>query len=823
MSHFLQNVRFGGRMLSKNPGFTLIAVISLAIGIGANTAIFSLVDKLLRQTLAVIRPNELVLVTAETVNPKFLNTIFSYPDYVDYRDRSQTFDGLVAFSQTAVNLRRGDDFQRVNLELVSGNYFEVLGVSALQGRLFHPEDNETPGAHPLAVMSYGMWQHYFGGDPKVVGKTVTLNESSYTVIGIAPGNFKGMHLESPVGFWVPLMMEQQLSASPVPNFFSRTSAWLRIVGRLKSELPMAQAQVELDTLARQIRDANTPERDRSRAFYERRMLLEPVGRGLSLLRANLSKPLTLLLAVVGLVLLIACANVANLMLARSTARRKEMAVRLALGATRFRLASQLLTESLMLALFGGITGLFLAPWLAELLLKFQGQVNIAETSLADTLDFRTLGFTLLVSILCGLVFGLAPSLKSSKPDLIPALKDEVSTFGGRESRLTPRNLLVVAQVALSLMVLIGAGLFIKSLFKLFDINVGFQADKVLLVPIDLPTKSYDENRGGEFYKQLRERLQALPGVEAVSSAVVVPMSGNMFVRNLKIEGYETQPGETLGLDTNEVGPGYHELMGIPLLEGRGFGDQDRQGSPRVAIINETFARRYFQGQQPIGKHLTFGSSNKPVEIIGVARDSKLHNLTETPIAHFETAREQEEYATSITLHVRTRLNPDELIPAVRREINGLDSTLAVANIHSLSSEINNSIATMRMVTTLTALFGAIALLLASIGLYGVMAYSVNRRVREIGIRLALGAQSGDVLKMVLREGMALVAVGLMIGLGGAIAAARLTEELLYGVSATDPLTFAAVALILTGVALVACLVPARRAAKTDPMIALRYE
>ena len=820
-----QDIRYGFRVMLKSPGFTAVAVVVTALGIGANTAIFSLIDKLLWRPLPVSAPDELVLLSAESLNPRFLNTIFSYPDYADYRDLNQVFSGLIAFRDAEVSVGSGEEAERTNGELVSGNYFEVLGVRAARGRAIQTEDDSAPGKSPVVVLSHGLWQRRFGADPGIVGKSVTLGGGSYTVIGVAPPGFNGLALERPTYFWVPLAMQEQLTSEKLFAPGNRGAAWLRLMGRLKPGVSQAQAQAGLDVLARQVREANTPEAERGRPFYERRMLLEPGGNGISILRKELSKPLTLLLATVGLILLIACANVANLLLARAAARRKEIAVRLALGASRWRIVRQLVTESLLLAASGGAAGLLFAEWLAELLLTYNPyKIDLAQTTFGRTLDARVLLFTLLVSALSGLVFGLAPALQSSRPDLIPALKGEVSALRQGARRLGPRSLLVVLQVALSVVVLVGAGLLVRSLRNLFAIDPGFKPAGVLLVPVSLPSKSYDQARGREFFRELTERLRALPGVESVSTATVTPLGGGVYTRSVTVEGYTPEPGQNLGVDSNEVGPGYHELMGIPLVQGRGFNEQDRAGAPPVAVINEAMARAYFPGQNPVGKRLWLGKGSKPLEIVGVARDSKYHNLVESPLPHFDTPILQDPYAyLYVTVYVRTSGEASALLPAVRREVKALDPRLTLAGAETLSEQLGDSLAAARMAATLTTLFGLVALLLSAVGLYGAISYSVLQRTREIGIRMALGARGPDVLVLVIGKGVLLTAVGAGVGLAAALALTRLARSLLYGVSATDPATFAAITLLLSAVALLACYIPARRATKVSPTVALRYE
>ncbi|MDQ3253728.1 MAG: ABC transporter permease [Acidobacteriota bacterium] len=825
-----QDIRYGARMLLKQKGLTAIAVLSLALGIGANTAIFSLADKLLFRSLPVEAPERLALLTSVSVSPHFVGNIFSYPDYADYRDQNEVFSGLITFSQIFPNMQTSDRTERVPGEIVSGNYFDVLGVKPMRGRAFLPEENTTPGTHPVAVISYGLWQRQFGADLNLIGKTITLDDLGSTVIGVAPRGFNGTMVERTSDIWVPMMMQPHLI--PQGNSVAdRRISWMRVMGRLRDGVSIAQAEAGIDVLAQQIKQAHNPQSAQSPKlpYSEQHIKLEPGGRGISGLRGELSQPLMLLLAVVGSVLLIACANVANLLLARSLVRRKEIAVRLALGASRARLVRQLLTESILLAFVCGAVGLVVAPWITSLLLRFQPTINLAQTTLGDSIDARVLAFTLFVALLSGIVFGLVPALQSSRTDLIPALKDERVAIGRGESRFGLRNLLVIAQISLALMVLIGAGLFLKSLRNLFAIDPGYKTEDVLLVPLSLDSKNYDEAKGRGFYQQLMERIRALPGVAAVSSAKLVPLGGSWMTMSVFVEGYTPLPDEETAISHNFVGPEYHQTMGIPLVQGRGFTEQDRVGAPGVVIINEAMARRFFAGQNAIGKRLRLSTEGPSLEIIGVARDGRYQKLTEEPAPYFYLPSLQQRYVSLMTLHVRAT-NPElDLLPAVRREVQALDPTMPISNVRTLAEQLSVSLATARMATTLTGLFGLLALLLAGIGIYGVMAYSVAQRAHEIGIRMALGAQTADVLKMILRQGMTLVLLGVVLGLAGAYVLTRYLESLinlsqmLYGVKVFDPLTYGVIVVLLTMVALFACFIPVRRATKVEPVVALRYE
>ncbi|HKQ77564.1 MAG TPA: ABC transporter permease [Blastocatellia bacterium] len=825
MQTLWQDLRYGARTLGKTPGLTIIALLSMAIGIGANTAIFSLVDKLLLQTMPVEEPERLALLSSESVNPRFKMNVFSWPDYKDYRERNQVFSDLIASGPRLAGLGTGAEIEQVACELVSENYFSALGVRLIKGRSFTAEDNSAPGASAVAILGHGLWRRRFGANPEIIGQTIGLNGANFTVVGVAPPGFKGIFTDRPSEIWAPVMMyEPLMQLNPGNNRHNRrSSGWLKLMGRMKPGVTLAQAQSAMDTLARQIREANTPVSNRALPFYEKRIFADPGARGDSFLRAKVAAPLQFLMTTVGLILLIACANVANLSLARSATRRREIAVRLALGASRGRIVAQLLTESALLAFIGGALGLILAPWLNDLLLAFQPEARDMQAWLSQTLDARVLVFTLTVSALSGLLFGLLPALQASKPGLVSALKDDGALHRGRERFWSLRHLLVVGQVALSLVVLIGAGLCVRSLGKLFAIDPGFNPENALVMDVDLPASAYDEPKGRELFHQLRERLQALPGVEGVTMANLTPLSGSRATSSFLVEGMPMKQGEMLTSNYSSVGPGYHELMRISLKAGRGFSEMDRDTAPGVAIINEAFAKAYFPNQNPIGKRISLGANAPWLEIIGLAHDTKNLFLTETPSPYFYLPTLQRPFDHYQRVIIRTRTDANALRSAARDAAASLDPNLALANITTLDNELRDSIASSRMATALTTLFGATALLLAGIGLYGVISYSVSRRTREIGIRMALGAQTRDALWMVTRQGMTLALVGSGIGLIASLALTRLIETLLFDVSPIDPVTFIAVPLLLVGVTLGACYIPARRAAKVDPMVALRSE
>jgi macrolide transport system ATP-binding/permease protein len=817
-----QDLRYGMRMLLKAPGFTAVAVLSLAIGIGANTAIFSLVDKVLIRKLPVEEPDRLVVVSAS--RGQGVSTTSSFADFVDYRDRNQVFEGLVATFQRALTLSDGGQAERIQGLIVSGNYFTVLRVRPALGRGFLLEEDKTANTHPVVVIGYGLWQQRFGADPGLVGRTVSLNAYPYTVVGIAPSGFNGTVAGGAPDAYVPLMMMGRIATSPVDLLFGprdRLSGWLQLLGRLKPGVTREQAAAEMTLLGSQIATAH-PNLDPNLRVAPK-FLIEDGSRGHTNLLRDIRFPLQMLMATVGLILVIACANVASLLLARARTRQKEIAVRLATGAGRMRLIRQLLTESLLLSTLGGAAGLALAASISNVIVGFTPPNNNAFSSLTldNQLDLRVLAFTLAISVLTGILFGLAPALVASRPDLVSALRDEATVFGKKLRHLNLRNLLVVGQVAVSVIVLVGAGLCVRSLRNLSAIDTGFDPTKVLVMSVDVGLSGYNRERGLQFYSELLERVQRLSGVEAVSLATQIAL-GDGFGATMRAEGYAPKSGEDMGSDFNQIGPDYFGVMKIPLLEGREFGPTDTTTTLPVAIINQTAARRFWPGQSALGRRVIIGRPpyDSTRVVVGVVKDSKYRRLTEEVRPAVFTPFFQS-YRGDMTLHVRTTGEPASMLAAVRREGQALDRSLPLYNIRTLEEQKTSSLYTSRLAATLLTTFGLLALLLAAVGLYGVMAYAVKRRMHEIGIRLALGAQGSDVRRLVMVEGTAIMAIGLVLGLGGALAGTRLVGSFLYGVRPNDPIAFAGAALLLAAVTLLANYLPARHASRTDPLLAIR--
>jgi putative ABC transport system permease protein len=821
-------------MLAKNPEFTAVAVLSLALGIGANTSIFSVVNAALLRPLPVTEPDRLVFVfNGSRTNPWGVS---SYPDYLDYRDKNEVFSDLLTYSGITMSARADDQTDLLSGSIVSGNFFDALGVQAVLGRTFSSEEDLTPNTHPVAVISHGLWERRFGSNRRIIGQQLALNGHAFTIIGVAPSGFNGPEVLENNDIYVPMMMQALVrpprggfSGDMNPDLLGRRgSRWLSVIGRLKPGVTSEQAQAGMTQLAAGLEQAY-PEQNRNTIAT-----LFPVSKGNPQAYTQLISVAGLLLAVVAIVLLIACANVANLLLARASARRKEIAVRLAMGATRSRLVRQLLTESVLLSLAGGVFGLLLALWTIDLLKTATPPSGIFSFTLDYRLDGRVLAFTFALSLATGVIFGLLPALQASKPDLVPALKDEASAAAQGRRRFNLRNLLVVAQVALSLTLLIGAGLFLRSLKNAQDIDPGFDAEKILNAQLNINLLRYTKAQGQEFYRQVVERVEALPGVESASLARVVPLSGTGRGASFQIEGQDppenTVRSEGSGsqenpntASANVVSLKYFQTMGIGLLRGRDFSAQDKEGAPLVIVVNEAFARRFFESQEALGNRVSFRGPQGPwSEIVGVVRDSKYRTLGERPRSTVYQPLAQN-HETGMALHVRTNGKPASVATNVRREVQSIEPNLAVTSVESMAGVFGGSLFAARMGAALLAIFGLLALVLAAVGLYGVMSYSVSRRTREIGIRMALGAGSGNVLRLVLKEGMTLVGGGVAAGLIAAAALTRLLASFLYGVSPMDATTFVAIPLVLALVALLASYLPARRAAKVDPMEALRYQ
>ncbi len=815
----MNDLKFAVRQLLKNPGFTAVAVLTLALGIGANTAIFSVVDRLLARPLPVTSPDQLVVLANVRANgiPDFE---FNYPLFRDYQRENTFFKHLSATADLAVGVGANGGTERQRALLVSGNYFTMLGVNAALGRTFAANEGVEMDDAAVVVLSHGLWQRNFGADPKVIGRSIMINARPFIVVGVAPREFTGTSRGQVADLYIPITMYGQLTSERPGGenpLNSRYFIWHRIMGRLQDALPAAQAQTALLSLARQIHSV-TP------ANTSTNLGVLPGAQGFTDELREVRLPLNLLLATAGLVLLIACGNLANLQLARASVRTRDIAIRLALGARRGRLLRELLTESVLLALLGGGLGILVATWLVQVLDQFRPANSAFE--LSTGLDARMLTFTLFISLLTGVLFGLAPAWRACRPALVPELKGAVAAEA-RERRWSLRSALVVGQVALSLLVLVSGGLCIRSLQKLQRIDPGFEPSQVALMSFNLELNNYSVTRAQDFYERLLERVRALPGTEAASLARSTPLDGNRIGMSItRVEGYEPKPGERLSSDLNFVSADYFRTFGVPLLAGRDFDATDKQGGVKTVIVNAAFAQRFWPGESAVGRRLfQFSGRNQPEEaweVVGVVGSMASRGLREAPRPMMFRSIGQAP-GKSLTLAVRSGLTASSAIDLTRDLVRSLDAAVPMFRIQTMAQQKSGALALERMVATLLGGFGMLALLLAALGIYGVLAYSVSRRTREIGVRMTLGAQIGDVLALVLRQGLFLVGLGTVAGLASAFAATRLLKSFLHEVSPLDPLTFGGVAVLLACVAFVACWLPARRAARVDPMVALRTE
>ena len=805
MQTLWQDLRFGARMLLKHPVFTLIAVVTLALGIGANTAIFSVVNAVLIRPLPFGEPERLVWLWGSTPNGHRRAAV-SPLDFTDFRAQNQSFEHLAAAIGVPVSfiLTGSGEAERMRAGVVTGNYFAALGVQPALGRTFQVE-NEQSGRERVVVLSHSLWQQRFGADPAIVGRKLTLDNKSFEVLGVMPAGFR---FPEDAELWAPMSFDL------APEMRQRKAHFLRPVGKLKAGVTLAQAQAEIDRIAGQLA-AQYPDSNKGWSMF-----LVPLRERLT---GNIRPTLLLLLGAVGFVLLIACANVANLLLVRAAARQKEITIRLALGAGRWRILRQMLTEGVLLSLLGALLGVLLAAWGVDVLMLLSAD-SLPSTAQVK-IDGLVLAFTFGLSCLTGVLFGLVPALHSLKFNLGEALKDGGRSVGDGRGRSRARGLLVVLESAVAVVLLVGAGLLIRSFILLQNVNPGFDAQNVMTLRLDLSREKYDApQKAGLFFSQLESRLAALPGVEAVGMVSELPLSGQPNDAPYRVEGRAaTNPKDLYDADARTVNQHYFQAMRIPLLGGRGFTAQEVQQSAPVAIVSAALVREVFPNENPLGKRIILDYSNQAFEIIGIAGDIRHRGLEMTP---FPAAYFPSYERSFVNLTLRTKTDPLSLAAAVRQQVQALDPDQPIANLKTMAQWQTESVADSRYRTILLGLFAAVALLLAAVGLYGVMSYSVTQRTNEIGIRMALGAAPRDVLKLILRQGLTLAVSGTALGLAGAFALTKLLGSLtalLYGVSAADPLTFSAIPLLLLLVAFWACYLPARRATRLDPLIALRCE
>ncbi len=844
MSTIWNDVYYALRGFRRAPLFTAVAVLSLAFGIGANTAIFSLLDQVLLRRLPVKHPDELVLLTmrGRHYGSNWGTSAISYPMYKDFRDNNQVFSGMFCRFPIQTSLGFGNTTERVAAELVSGTYFPVLGVNAALGRIITTDDDRIPGGHPLAVLSYSFWQTRFASDRSIVGKTLVINGRNMTVIGVAQPGFDGVELGHTAKIFIPIMMKAQMTPF-WDGLKDRRQRWVNAFGRLKPGVSRAQAKAALQPFMHSMLELEVKEAAfRNASQYSRQQFLKcwidlsPGSRGRSYLRQQLSTPLWLLLGVTIAVLLLACANIANLLLARATARQREVAIRLATGAGRGRIIRQLLVESVLLSTFGAALGIWLAFWADRMLLSvylpagYSGDLTISATP-----DFRILGFTFAVMLATAILFGLAPALESSRPEIAETLKDQAGSVVG-SGNVGLRKLLVTAQVTLSLLLLIGAGLFLRTLTNLRGLGPGFPAERLVGFNLNPSLNGYSSDRAKIFYQHLIDEIGSLSGVRSVGLASMRILEDDEWDSSMTVEGYTAKPGQNPEPYMNSISPNYFATLGVPIFEGRDFtvkdvtnvkhGPDPDNWSPTTIIINESFAKKYFAGRNPIGLHTGFGSdpgTKTDMEVVGVVKDIKYTNLRdEIPVQAFIPYL-AERHVGGMTVYVRTNLDPKQLMSIVRRRLRALDPNIPIYGMRTTEEQIDLSLRSERLVASLSSVFGLLATLLAVIGLYGVMAFSVARRTREIGIRMALGAIQGNVIWMVMREVLFLVAIGVVVGLPAAVGLSRLVRNQLYGLAPHDPTTLLLSTLMLVSVACLAGFMPALRASRVDPTLALRYE
>jgi predicted permease len=840
-----RDLNFALRTLRRTPGFTLVAVLTLALGIGANTAIFTLLNQVLLRLLPVKDPQSLVLLTekGKHYGSNWGSNAISYPMYRDFQAHNEVFSGMVARFETYSSVTIGQQSERVKSELVSGTYFDVLGVGTAIGRAFTPEDDKTPHGHPLVMLSYNYWKRRFGGKPEAIGSTMLVNNVRMTVIGVTQAGFDGVELSDPPSIFVPLMMQVEMLPGNLDMLTNRRQRWVNVFGRLKPGVSAVQAKASLQPFMHAMLEQEVREEAFNHASpYDRQEFLKcwidllPGAQGRQNVQRELSTPLWVLMATTGMVLLIACANIANLLLARATRRQKEMAIRLAIGATRGRIISQLLIEMLVLSVMGGTLGLLLAFWADKALMALYLPADSARLNISTSPDLRVMLFTFGISALTALAFGLVPALQTTKPNVGTVLKDEASSVVGSGNKGL-RKSLVVVQVALSLLLLIGAGLFLKSLGNLSKLGPGFEAERLIGFNIDPTLNGYTTERTKLTYRDMADSLRSLPGVEAVGLASMRILENNEWDSSMSVEGYNPDnPDDRAAPFMNQISPGYFATLGVPIVAGRDFtmadnhevkhGDDKDNFSPTVVMINETFAKKFFAGRNPLGRHLGFGTdpgTPTDMEVIGVVKDIKYTNLRDEVQPQAYVPYMPARFLGGMTVYVRTAADPNAVMNSIRSKVRDVDANLPIYDMRTTDEQIQNSLAAERLIASLSVVFGLLATILAAVGLYGLMAYNVVQRTREIGIRMALGAAQRDVVWMVMRDVLILVGVGIGVGVPAALALTSVVRSQLYGLSGHDPMTLVLATGALALVAVAAGYIPAMRASKLDPMRALRYE
>jgi predicted permease len=834
MENLLQDIRHALRSLAQNPAFTVIAVLTLALGIGANTAMFSLTDQVLLRQLPVKNPEELVLLSSPGPQNGHVHSdgdpgaSFSYPEYKLLRDGNEVFSGLLARYAIQVNVAGHGESEMANGELVSGNYFDVLGVKPAIGRVLATDDETAESANPVAVLSYGYWARHYGSDTQILNKQILVNNVPLTVVGVAQPGFTGVQVGEIPDIFVPITEKPALMPAN-DDLMERRNFWIALIGRLKPGMTREKAEAGIMPTyhAYLVDDLATMQMSEhgKQGYLAKKMILSPGAGGRQILQADAKQPLLILMGMVGLVLLIACANLASLLVARSESRQREIALRQVLGAGRWRLVRQLMTESLLLALAGGAAGLLIAAWTLGAVVTAIPE-SVGASGLKAQLDPRVLLFAIGLTLLTGVLFGFLPALRASTSSIHTALKEHASGTTSSASNVRVRKVLMVAQVALTAVLLAAAGFFAHSLKNLKGQDLGLNTEHVLEFSVAPELSAYTLPRELDFIERLRTNIAALPGVRSVSLSMIPILANSNASRNITAEGYKAGENEDTNVDNNWVGPNYLATLGTALKRGREFTDSDTATSQKVAIVNEKMAKKFFAGRDPIGQHIGWGAGNDTkidTEIVGVMADAKSTDLR-TPVNPFVLVPyAQIERASDATFYIRAEGDPVALSNALRGVVRGMDANLPVYDMKTLARDVDELAFTDRLVTVFSLCIGLLAALLAALGLYGVMAYVVARRTREIGIRMTLGATSGNVSWMILREIVLMCASGLAIGLIVAYLLGRLIETQLYGVKASDPFVFMAAALLLAFVALLAGWLPARKAAGVDPMVALRYD
>jgi putative ABC transport system permease protein len=835
MTGFSQDLRYALRQLAKAPGFAAVAIVTLALGIGANTAIFSLLDQALLRSLPVKDADRLVILQSvgsfngHTSSRTDENFYFSYPMYRDLRDRNSVFASLIATDYAAVGVQWHNQPELVGAELVSGNYFDALGIRPALGRLMVADDDRVADANPLVVLSFSYWQRRLGSDLSVVNQSILVNGHPFTILGVAPPGFHSVVMGDTPDLFVPMTMKAEVRPG-FKDLEDRTSRWLNIIGKLKPGLTREQAEAGINPLWYSIRADELKQREHSSEHFKESFLtkshlfVRDGAKGFSPLRSDVQTPLLIIMAMVGLVALMASANVGSLLLVRAAGRMREMSVRYALGAKRARVVQQLLVEGLMLGLAGGALGIAIAPSISAWLINMIWSSNPGDLPFSSHPDLRILFFNFALALLVSLLFSLAPAVQFWRPNLAPALKQQAMTAGGGPLRF--RRISVAVQIGLSILVLVGAGLFVRTLQNLKSLNVGFETDHLVTFGVQATLAGYRPDQTRELDQQILQTLASLPGVRSVAGTTDPELADDNTGKNITLSGYTEKENEDMGVEAPEVSPGYFSTMGMPLLAGRELTEQDHDGTQKVAVVNESLARHYFgEPQRAVGQYFAWGGGTvKPdTEIVGVAKDARHTGVRQEILRTIFTPYLQDKDLRSMTFYVRTWQAPESAEATVRRAMQTLDSKLVLDNFRTMQEQVEDNLIADRVIAILASAFGVLAVLMAAVGLYGVLAYSTAQRTREIGIRIALGANRTSVMRMVLVEVLWLAGISIAVALPASLLLTHAARSQLFGISSSDPLTLVVVTMLVATVALASALLPARRAARTDPMKALRYE